>query len=359
MTETQSAPPSSVSSDLYRRWNEAQSTPLIYRVGIDAGFFAEHAAMVLAMLEAMRNGWKFCLYGDSANFGYAHGWEDFFEPFCPMDHHAFHARYNIYKARPLASVFSAPRGQRLSRLAWNVKLRWRSAVAHAAAWRTYGRRVRLNSDVALSAQQHYTCPALGIDADYMHAFRALAKETWHFNRQTSSAVARLRASLGMGSEYVACQLRGGDKVTETNLLPPARYVEMLRERATTKDVFVLTDDYRLFEEIRSLAPEFRFFTLCRPEERGYVNSAFIRTDAQVKRESMERFLASMQILLDSRLFFGSITAGPSLFLLKMRYPEAVAVDCAAEDVPHAVTLPIAGRSQMASEFLARERGRHV
>ena len=144
---------------------------------------------------------------------------------------------------------------------------------------------------------------------------------------------------------------GGDKITETNLLPPEHYIRLIKEKTAIRDVFVLTDDYRLFEQVKTLAPDIHWYTLCSPDEKGYVNSAFTQTTKELKQKQMARFLSSIQILMDASVFIGSITTGPSLFLLKKFYPDIHPADCLLKDFPQASVLPIPGRGQVATEFI--------
>lgn len=149
----------------------------------------------------------------------------------------------------------------------------------------------------------------------------------------------------------SASIRGGDKITETNLLPPEHYIRLIKEKTAIRDVFVLTDDYRLFEQVQTLAPDIHWYTLCSPNEQGYVNSAFTQTTKELKQKQMARFLCSIQLLMDASVFIGSITTGPSLFLLKKFYPEINPADCLLKDFPQASVLPIPGRGRVATEFM--------
>lgn len=149
----------------------------------------------------------------------------------------------------------------------------------------------------------------------------------------------------------SASIRGGDKITETNLLPPEHYIRLIKEKTAIRDVFVLTDDYRLFEQVQTLAPDIHWYTLCSPNEQGYVNSAFTQTAKELKQKQMARFLCSIQLLMDASVFIGSITTGPSLFLLKKFYPEINPADCLLKDFPQASVLPIPGRGRVATEFM--------
>lgn len=90
----------------YRRLNKSFRRKLIFRVGIDAGFFTEYTAMINAMLWCLVNKVEFRLYSDYANFGYSEigGWNDYFQDFCGIKHHPFHFKYNFYKVPSLSRL---------------------------------------------------------------------------------------------------------------------------------------------------------------------------------------------------------------------------------------------------------------
>ncbi|MGN1353686.1 MAG: hypothetical protein ACI4V2_02120 [Alloprevotella sp.] len=335
----------------YQRVNASHRPQMVWHLGVDAGFFAEYSAMLNAMIYCLKKQWRFSLYADDANFGYANGWADYFEPFCEEVHEAFHHRYNLYPAPTWRSWLAQKERRRAISLGWMVKLRLRHFVGNVLALKTYGRRVRLSHSLRLKPDQ-VTIPALDINLPYIEAFGRMADITWRFNAETRRAVDELIGSLGLSPHFISCQLRGGDKVTETALLPVSRYVEPLTRLARGRDVYVLTDDYRLFEELRRLAPSLSLKTLCRPTEQGYVNSAFAATAAEAKRVQMQRFLAGIELLRRSDCYLGSVTTGPSCFMFKSALAKGVAIDCEQADIVDIINQPVAERARRAALYLA-------
>lgn len=335
-------------AERYQQLNASFKPVLIWHVGVDAGFFAEYSAMLCAMLFCLERRWQFRLYSADANFGHSLGWTDYFAPFCPQETADFHHRYNLYALRSWGELLRMPARQRRQLVGWKLKLALRHAVGDALALKTYGHRVRLSHHVHFEADRHFSVPELDIDGDYYQAFSRLVDVTWHFNEGMATECQRLIDGLHLPAEFAGCQVRGGDKVTETELLPPERYADILRQQAGGREVFVLTDDYAIFTRLQAAAPEIHFHTLCEREEAGYVNRDFVHTDATLKRRRMVRFLTSMELLRRARPFVGSITPGPSLFILKLRYPDGIAIDCPREQQHAAMMLPIAGRSRIAN-----------
>lgn len=335
----------------YRQLNESFPTVLVYHIGTGAGFFAEYSAMLNAMLYCLTHRLQFRLYSDDANFGIGKGWTDFFEPFCPEVHEAFHARYNRSAVPSLRELRRRnPHSGRFALLKWKLKSEVSQMAGRVMAWAVYRRNVLLSHNVRFSPAGTFRIPELGFEWDYCQAFARMAEITWLLNDSVAGECRALLKSLPLPEVYAGCQLRGGDKITETSLLSPSHFVGLVRRHAPGHPVFVLADDYRLFRKLQTEAPDVRWLTLCQPEEQGYVNSSFTRSDVSVKRRQMVRFLASMQALMRARPFIGSITTGPSLFLLKVQYPHGVPADCRLEDFSRLCVFPIAERGRFSTNY---------
>jgi len=125
--------------------------------------------------------------------------------------------------------------------------------------------------------------------------------------------------------FAAIQLRRGDKtngyyvgdklVKESAESPIASYVTLLRQHAQKlSDVFVLTDDYRAFEEIVVLAPEFNFQTYCPQSDAGYVHPEFLALPESEKRSRLEKLVKSVDICGQAEIFIGPFHSNPSRFV---------------------------------------------
>ena len=335
----------------YHLLNSSFKKTMIYHIGIDAGFFTEYTYMLHAMLYCLQHKIQFKLYSDDANFGWEKGWEDCFAPFCEQVHEPFHHTYNTHRLPSWQALMKDKKLSKTKLLKWKLKVTCKNIIGKALAFFTYGKPVRLNFQVTFNPNQHFHIPELGIDGDYLHTFQKLTEITWKLNDTTAQECRQCAADLQLPPQYAGCQICGGDKITETNLLPPEHYIRLIKEKTAIHDVFVLTDDYRLFEQLQTLAPDIHWYTLCSPDEKGYVNSAFTQTTKELKQRQMTRFLSSIQILMNASVFIGSITTGPSLFLLKKFYPDINPADCLLKDFPQASVLPIPGRGQVATEFM--------
>lgn len=338
-------------TERYRKLNESYQKKLIFRTGIDAGFFAEYTYMLNAMLYCLVNKIQFKLYSADANYGFSKGWTDYFLPFCEEVDDTFLKKWNRHAIPSYKKILNTCICQcSLNMLKWKIKLDIYAKIAHLKAKNIYGEAVLLNSDVQFNHHQHFYIPELDIDGDYIHAFKKMVEITWNFNSLLVEQIKYYKDFICLPDHYIGIQVRGGDKITEVGLLSPKFFVDRLKQ-ISENHIFVLTDDYRLFEELQSFSPNKQWYTLCSPDEKGYVNSKFIQSKALDKQKQMIRFLVSMQLLLSADIFMGSITPGPSLFVLKNKYPNCIPIDCMLEQLKVAATLPIAGRGDMANRYL--------
>ncbi|WP_300729101.1 hypothetical protein [uncultured Bacteroides sp.] len=328
---------------------------MIFHVGTAAGFFAEYTAMLNAMIYCLEHRIQFRLYADDANFGYHKGWNDYFESFCPEVHDKFHHKYNSLALPTFKRIFKYNKGGKLFNvLKWKFKATCQQKVGSMITFLKYRKRILLSHHVVFKKADHYTIPELGINGDYLQALRCMVDITWRMNDVVKAEIKELIENQNLPEEYIGCQIRGGDKITETQLVSPSYYIQLIKGQ-TTKDVFVLTDDYSIFQQARIEAPDFKWHTLCGPQEKGYVNSSFTSMNKDLKRQQMLRFLTSVEILRNARLFIGSITTGPSFFLLKMLYPHAVAVDFDINKLPQISCLPINERSELAEAYMKQRK----
>lgn len=337
-------------AERYRQVNESFPRKLVWRVGQQAGFFAEYSAMLSAMVYCLDHHLQLQLYSADANFGTGKGWTEYFLPFCPEVSERFHERYNVGRAPSWCHLLRVARKERSPRLLlWKCRQLLRGLCGRLLAWRVYGERVLLSDSVQPDYDKEYDFPALHLHGSFLEMFRAMVEITWHMNEETQRAVDILVHDTGLEEQhYVGCQVRGGDKVTESKLIGSDDIAQQVAGLSAGEPVFVLTDDYRLYCRLKEVEPKIQWLTLCQTDEQGYVNSAFTKTSAEEKHKAMTRFLATMQLLMHCRLFVGSITTGPSVFLMKMRFPAIHAVDCPKELLPSLLFTDIGTRARISS-----------
>jgi len=343
--------------DRYITLNSSFRESLIYHIGIDSGFFTEYSGLVHAILYCLEHHLQIKLYSDDANFKVEHGWTDYFQPFCEEVHESFHSHYNVYAGiRWQRLLFGLPRHVSCRKwwevLRWKTKLCVKNCYGRYRAYRAYGKQTKLTYNIGTRLCRNYHISEMEMDGEYIDEFRTIAGIIWRLNDDMSQRVDTYKESIALptNESYMGCQIRGGDKITECSLISPNMYGQRF-EQLKAKNVFVLTDDYDLFRQLQQNFPHIHWYTLCQPSEHGYVNNLFNQQENSNKVEQMARFFASMELLLQSSHFIGSITPAPSHFLIKMKLPHAEAIDCSSNQVAHAVTLRIDQRAAIAKKYL--------
>lgn len=129
----------------------------------------------------------------------------------------------------------------------------KSVAGHVIALLTYKEYVLLGQDVADNPDHHSYIPELGIDTDYTEVYGLLARMVFRFNPSIQRQATIIRARLPIPALYDGIHIRGGDKAMETCLISGQRIIQTLNPRDGSC-VFVLTDDYRQYQELQSKYP---------------------------------------------------------------------------------------------------------
>lgn len=337
----------------YRKVNESFSKRMVYHVGVDCGLFVEINYMLDAMLYCLSHRIRFQMYSDDANFGTGVGWTEYFLPFCEEVHEDFHHKLNFHRPPSWPRIFKLCRHQkRIGPVAWKLKCMMKTAVGHLKAFLAYKECVLLGQDAPSIREQHYCIPELGIDGSYVEAYGTLARMVWNLHPEILRQESICRCGEGIPLVYDAIQIRGGDKDTEAELVSDS-YVMRTLEPENGSCVFVLTDDYRLFQSLKTCYPQFRFVTLCQENETGYHHKEFCKWSPAEKKKSIVRLIISVDMLLHSRSFVGSITTGPSVFVMKQRADEplVLAADCPKSEMVSALHYGVDVRAAISKRYM--------
>lgn len=373
----------SIAAEKWRKLNASFKKKLVYRLGDSAGLFSEINNMFFAMVWALDNKVRFELCSQRSNLG-DEGWNGFFEPFTGEKCSAFLVRNNwrfvsdikgydkkkvmagkkkekidfltqdifkrFFENRAFAEKafdfpelgiaggsFAAAAG--LARAFYRLNAATETAVRHLAATRL--RMVLSHSAGAFGAKE-----GAGVEDDKRTKGAAKADAGTGAKEDTGTGA---KADAGTGSglsgsgelpeKYISVQMRAGDIRKEAawrrqGLLGAAPYARKIREMcsgeglAGVRTVFAFADDFRLVEELAAALPEFRIYTLCGEEERGFDYDAFMAQDAEARRRGILKILANIELCRGSLRFIGTRVSNPSWFLRLIMPEERVAfVDC--------------------------------
>lgn len=344
----------------YKELNESYKPILVYHVGIDAGFFSEFNDLIFMILYCLEHKIQFKLYSDDANFGVEKGWKDYFEPFCGEVHERFHKMYNRHPHYTSWEKIVNADSYKTSclLLCWRLKSDLLKGLSKYIRI-IFGKRSfsyythDLFEKISIK-NRHYYVPELGIDGDYIQAYNVIYNTIFRFNTIVKEEIFNLIEELSLPEQYVGCQIRGGDKFIEYDLLSVDLYLRKIREVTDLKDVFVLTDDYKIIKRLRKMAPEYNWFTFCQLDEKGYYNSEFSKIDPLIKRKRMIHFFASMELLERASLMVGTITSTPCLVLGIRKLGNVHWVDFEKDEFFPSIDYSIAKKKTLTEQFLRKK-----
>lgn len=295
----------------YQQINDSFKRTLVFHLGVEAGFFSEFNNMVLAMLYCLHHGIRFVLYSDDANFGLGRGWEDVFMPFCEEtrrpEHREFNHRYLLNGIPPakLRRSLLFKKSNDIDFLTFEL-------------WNDFRNRSFESELFSFAGHDRL---------DLRDAARILISMLWRYNAATAAEIEAIRSTVPLPEHYLGVHARSGDKLAEAPLLGISAYMEKAKSRSPLRHVYLLTDNYALYQEACRRHPDYLFSTLCTPCERGYSHRSFIRQDRKVRHAKLLRLLASIDILACAEYFVGTFSANPGMYLgMRMSRDRVFAVD---------------------------------
>lgn len=201
------------------------------------GFFAEYHDLVMVMIWAWQKGYQFVLDSSRFLYGPDEGWCDYFEPFCR----------NADEINPTQVVKG---------FEFNPKGR---STFNTQILRSHRPESVYIGEVKLT----------GYDV-ILDFFKRMI---FRLNGRCTSEVILLLNAIELPVNYLAVQIRRGDKIGEDIYYPVDLYLSRLGNISDQDTIFVMTDDYRTVEEVqdwlevRGLGT--RMITLCEKRERGF------------------------------------------------------------------------------------------
>ena len=296
----------------YQKYNRQFWEKYVYRLGGSVGFFSEYNNMIIAMLYCLVHHKQFVLQSRNANFSAGEGWKEFFEPFCREVNNGMLEKYN-HRIKPLYD-------QKSDRYAFNL---YRYLILQDARF-TYEFFDEMRK---MPVDTIYEIPELGLKGNLRECSTEIHKMVWRYNASTGKEIERMIEGLALPKEYVGIHVRQGDKNLETEVYTPKRYMDELQKHTDCKDVFVLTDDYRVLTDLRDEYKGYRFYTLCQSNEDGYSYEKLQALTYEERRKSMLRLWASMDVMEKGQVFVGTFTANPGMNMgFRMKEEQIFGID---------------------------------
>lgn len=142
--------------------------------------------------------------------------------------------------------------------------------------------------------------------DFVIRMNKILNEIWRIKPSVFKKIEDLK--LDIGSDYAVFHIRRGDKVTtgEDKLHDIKDYMERFLNLDTgIKTIFVMSDDYSVFKELKSLFPSYNFVTLIIPSAKGHNQDDFNSKSDSEKEISSLNLLTELEVARNSKVFIGS------------------------------------------------------
>lgn len=293
----------------YREINASFSRKLIYKIGLSSGFFSEYNNMILAMAYCLIHKIQFVLSSNGANFDSEQGWQGFFEPFCEEVVSEKELHYKTVNWKFAIKLFFKKKDFELFRN-FLPYISICKNILHTQD--VFGR----SRDASLLKRTYYI-KQLGARYSLLELCSILVNMTWTYKPEVKKEVEGLISSLMLPSAYIGFHIRGGDKFLEHPIEAVETY--FAKNDTSVKNLFLLTDDYSIVSYIQKHYQDYHVYTLCEESERGYFHNDFIKQEPAYKRRKLIRLFASVDVLANSRLFVGTFSSNPGMYL-GMRSP---------------------------------------
>ena len=280
----------------YRRMNESFQRKLIHHFGTGNGFYSELNSLLFSTLFCLQNRLRLEIYSKDAPFTFGNGWNEYFESFCPDFKNDFIGKrisrdyINNHKNNHICYMYKVlTKNDILNDIYWYCRSGW---FEHA----------------------HFEIPELGINGDIRQAMKVLIPIVYRFNEKYTHILNTFINNLDLPQRYISLHVRAGDKITERNLITPQRYLEKAKTFSDCHNIFVATDDYRIYEQLRDDNPDYKFYTSTSPEERGNDTEKLFASSNDIIRNNLIEMFASVEVFLHSELFVGTYSSNPGLFV---------------------------------------------
>lgn len=282
--------------ETYKHLNESHHRKLIHHFGAGQGFYSELNSLLLSTLYCLRNNLRLELYSNDASFCFGNGWSEYFEEFCPK------YNFDFIGKRISRGYYNYNNGDKFLFL---YKVLTKNLISSDIYW--YCR-------TSWFEHSHFNIPELGINGDIRHAMKTIIPIVYRLNSKYTAIVNKMINDLHLPTNYISLHVRVGDKGSERKLISPQDYLNRAKERSSCKNVFIATDDYRVFEQLEKNNLSYTFYTLTSPEEHGYNQEAFIKSSKDYMRQNLIELFASIQIIIKSELFVGTYSSNPGMFV---------------------------------------------
>jgi hypothetical protein len=298
----------------YKSLNNSFDKKMLFRLGADAGYFSEFNNMVLAIAFCLSRRIKFILYSKSTFYSSEDSWNDFFIPFGPQNDDDLNLEINL---RPYQ--VNSTLNYKFSKIFYKTR--------NNIDYLTQDLWSEFHNDESGFSKELFTVPELDVyNFTLLEFSQIIIKNIWVYNSASLAENERLKSMVNLPSKYISLHIRSGDKILEKSLHPMHDYMKLIKN-LDCNNVFVLTDNYDVIEDLSNSYGDYNFFTLCRSNERGYFHKDFVKLDAEAKYMSHIQLFASVDLCAKSQKFIGTYSSNPGMYMgMRIGEEKCIGVD---------------------------------
>lgn len=285
----------------YNKLNNSFGKTLVFRVGIESGFFSEINHMFTAVLFCLQNKIKFVLSSKESNFAYQKGWDDYFLPFCQESQNDIHLKYNA-RSHQIKSTISNLIKLKLIRKYLGVEYLTQDVWAYIKDSKFHNETFKFSS--------------LNIDGDFLSAMHILAKNIWRYQPDIKAIIDTKLAGLNLPPSYIGMHIRSGD--IEKKNYAISSYINRAKSLSADKNLFVATDNYSSIAKIKQDFPDYKIYTFCAKTETGFSEGAYNSQSKEAKKETLISLLTDTKGLYRSEIFVGTLSSNVGTFVGMLR-----------------------------------------
>jgi hypothetical protein len=220
-----------------RKQKSSSSKSVIFTNTNNAGFGSVLGFMLQAYVYAKKNSYPFIVKEKNWNYTYEKGWHDYFESLYAYNPRIVYPNQENYQHAQMGQV------------------------------------------------PNYTYK------DYTDAMKELYRPNEYIRNAANEFIEKI------GGPYNSIFIRRGDKISGKSKEMDAVNVESLIKKTGIKDgnVFVMSDDYSVVDEIKELLPNCTIFTLIDSRNSGYLAERNRNDTADIKKKNADELFTSMEV----------------------------------------------------------------
>lgn len=265
------------------------------------GFYSNYNNMILTMAYCLSKHVKYRLYTKGYKLFKGKGWDAVFQPLLPETTSVFHKYFN-------GKIDYCGEMNFKRRL---IQFMQYSYEIITGRFLTYSCFLYCRTFVFYT--KHFIIKELGFEGGLRELCSELIDMTYCFNEEYKNKISDMISTIELPTNYIGMHIRRGDKDTEVDLYDTDIYFELAEKLSDCRNVFILTDDYRVIELVKEKYPSWNVSTLTFPYERGFVLKSST-ADADRADKELVKVFASLEVISKALHFIGTVSTNPGLFL---------------------------------------------